>query len=192
MCVLGEGKQLPGGGWSAVAGGGGRTDSTQGERIWSSLGRQKVNHGLLLIIHILWWGYSAASPQSAPIIEMTVWLLVAWCVGRWEHASIRQTLGASRSDCHRMIQDSRQVWLCSPYLILLQGACRWDCTHLIQVVSDWDCTQLIQCIRRWDCTCLFQVVGLYSTESRCKRVGLYSPNSSRKKVDHYSPDSKCK
>jgi hypothetical protein len=53
VCVLGEGKQLAGGGWSAVAGGEGKTDSTQGERIWSSLGRQKVKRGLLLIIHIL-------------------------------------------------------------------------------------------------------------------------------------------
>jgi hypothetical protein len=33
--------------------GGGGTDSTQGDRICSSLGRQKVKHGLLLIIHIL-------------------------------------------------------------------------------------------------------------------------------------------
>jgi hypothetical protein len=53
---LGEGKQLAGGGWSAVAGGGGRrgrADSTQGERIWSSFQRQKVERGLLLLIHIL-------------------------------------------------------------------------------------------------------------------------------------------
>ncbi len=54
---LGEGNQLAGGGWSAVAGvggGGGRADSTQGERIWSSFQRQKVKRGLLLLIHILW------------------------------------------------------------------------------------------------------------------------------------------
>jgi hypothetical protein len=54
---LGEGKQLAGGGWSAVAGGGGRrgmADSTQGERIWSSFQWQKVERGLLLLIHILW------------------------------------------------------------------------------------------------------------------------------------------
>jgi hypothetical protein len=47
-----EGNQLAGGGWLAVKRGGG-ADNTQGERIWSNLGRQKVNHGLLLIIHIL-------------------------------------------------------------------------------------------------------------------------------------------
>ncbi len=55
MC-LGEGKQLAGGGWSAVAGGGGgvgRADSIQGERIWSSFQGQKVELGLLLLIHIL-------------------------------------------------------------------------------------------------------------------------------------------
>jgi hypothetical protein len=28
--------------------------TAQGESIWSSLGRQKVKHGLLFIIHILW------------------------------------------------------------------------------------------------------------------------------------------
>jgi hypothetical protein len=51
---LGEGKQLAGRGWSAVAEGGGSADSTQGERIWSSFQRQKVERGLLLLIHILW------------------------------------------------------------------------------------------------------------------------------------------
>jgi hypothetical protein len=53
VCVLGEGEQLTGGGWSAVAGGGGEADSTQGESIWSSFQRQKVERGLLLLIHIL-------------------------------------------------------------------------------------------------------------------------------------------
>jgi hypothetical protein len=44
------------GGWGVISSSRGRerTDSTQGERIWSSLGRQKVERGLLLIIHILW------------------------------------------------------------------------------------------------------------------------------------------
>jgi hypothetical protein len=32
----------------------GEADSTQGERIWSSLVRQKVEHELLLLIPILW------------------------------------------------------------------------------------------------------------------------------------------
>jgi hypothetical protein len=49
-----EGETAGGRGWSAVAGGGGRTDSAQGERIWSSFQRQKVERGLLLLIHILW------------------------------------------------------------------------------------------------------------------------------------------
>jgi hypothetical protein len=56
VCVLGEGKQLAGGRWSAIAGGGGRrgrADSTLGEQIWSSFQQQKVEHGLLLLIHIL-------------------------------------------------------------------------------------------------------------------------------------------
>jgi hypothetical protein len=52
LCVWGEGKQLAGRGWSAAAGSGGGADSTQGDRIWSSLGRQKARCGLLLIIHI--------------------------------------------------------------------------------------------------------------------------------------------
>jgi hypothetical protein len=47
---LGEGEQLAGGGRSAVAGGGGEADSTQGERIWSSLVRQKVKRELLLLM----------------------------------------------------------------------------------------------------------------------------------------------
>jgi hypothetical protein len=51
---LGEGEQLAGRGRSAVAGGGGEADSTQGERIWSSLVRQKVERWLLLLIPILW------------------------------------------------------------------------------------------------------------------------------------------
>jgi hypothetical protein len=41
--------------WRAGGEGG---DITQGERVWSSLGRQKVKPGLLLIIHILWDGLS--------------------------------------------------------------------------------------------------------------------------------------
>ncbi len=36
------------------SGGVGGGDSTQGERIWNSFGRQKVRRGLLLIIYILW------------------------------------------------------------------------------------------------------------------------------------------
>jgi hypothetical protein len=52
--MSGEGKQLAGGGRSAEARGWGEWDSTQGERIWSRLGRQKVQRGLLLIIRILW------------------------------------------------------------------------------------------------------------------------------------------
>jgi hypothetical protein len=42
-----------GGGGSAVAGVGSCRD-TQGDRNWSSLGRQKDKRGLLVIIHILW------------------------------------------------------------------------------------------------------------------------------------------
>jgi hypothetical protein len=45
----GGGETARGGEWSAVAGGGGRTDSTQGERIWSSFQRQKVERALLLL-----------------------------------------------------------------------------------------------------------------------------------------------
>jgi hypothetical protein len=41
------------GGGSAAAGDGGSTGNAQGERIWSSLERQKVLRGLL-VIHILW------------------------------------------------------------------------------------------------------------------------------------------
>jgi hypothetical protein len=44
-CVSGGGETAGGRGVSAVAG--------DGERIWSSLGRQKVKPGLLFIIHIL-------------------------------------------------------------------------------------------------------------------------------------------
>ncbi len=54
---LGEGEQLAGGGRSAVAEveAVGEAHSTQGERIWSSLVRQKVERGLLLLIPILWF-----------------------------------------------------------------------------------------------------------------------------------------
>jgi hypothetical protein len=37
---------MAGGGWSAVAGGGGG-DSTHGERIWNSVRQQKVKRGLV-------------------------------------------------------------------------------------------------------------------------------------------------
>ncbi len=42
-------------GWGEVSSsrGWGEADCTQGDRIWSSLERQKVERGLLLIIHIL-------------------------------------------------------------------------------------------------------------------------------------------
>jgi hypothetical protein len=53
LVCLGEGEQLAGGGRSAVVGGWGEADSTHGERIWSSLVRQKVERGLLLLIPIL-------------------------------------------------------------------------------------------------------------------------------------------
>jgi hypothetical protein len=63
LCVcLEEGKQLAGGGRSAVAGGGGEADSTHGERIWSSFQKHKVERGLLLLIHIL-----CSSPSSATV-----------------------------------------------------------------------------------------------------------------------------
>jgi hypothetical protein len=52
---LGEGDTAGGRGVvSSSRGWGGGADSTQGERIWSSLERQKVERGLLLMIHILW------------------------------------------------------------------------------------------------------------------------------------------
>ncbi len=38
-----------------MGGGGWRADSTQVERIWSSFQRQKVERGLLLLIHFLWF-----------------------------------------------------------------------------------------------------------------------------------------
>jgi hypothetical protein len=48
-----------------VVGGGGQqqqgvggTDSTQAGRIWNNLGRQKVERGLLVINHILWYRLS--------------------------------------------------------------------------------------------------------------------------------------
>jgi hypothetical protein len=50
---VGEGKQLAGGGGQQYNGAGPGADSTQGESIWSSIGRQKVKRRLLLIIHIL-------------------------------------------------------------------------------------------------------------------------------------------
>jgi hypothetical protein len=42
-----------GSGWVKAAAGVGEADNTERERIWSSLGRQKNKHGLLVIIHIL-------------------------------------------------------------------------------------------------------------------------------------------
>ncbi len=43
-----------GGGGGSASAGGGAADDTQGDRNWSSLGRQKEKRGLLVIIHILW------------------------------------------------------------------------------------------------------------------------------------------
>jgi hypothetical protein len=67
--IWGEGKQLAGGGRSAVVGveGGGER---QGEGIWSSFQRQKVKNGLLLIIHILWPGfkYTRVGGPLAPAV----------------------------------------------------------------------------------------------------------------------------
>jgi hypothetical protein len=54
LCVSGGGKTAGGRGVVSSSWGWGKTDSTQGDRIWRSLGRQKVKRGLLLIIHILW------------------------------------------------------------------------------------------------------------------------------------------
>jgi hypothetical protein len=42
----------------------GEADSTQGDRIWSSLVRQKVERGLLLIIHILRITQTLANSQQ--------------------------------------------------------------------------------------------------------------------------------
>jgi hypothetical protein len=51
---LRRGTQLAGmAGLVSSSRGWGKAGSTQGERIWSSLGRKKVKRGLLLIIHIL-------------------------------------------------------------------------------------------------------------------------------------------
>jgi hypothetical protein len=64
---LGEGTQLAGGGVVSSSRGWGEVDSTctQGERIWSSLEGQKVECGLLLIIHILWFSICRAPSRSA-------------------------------------------------------------------------------------------------------------------------------
>jgi hypothetical protein len=63
--MSGGGETAAGRGWSAAAGGGrGGGENTQGERIWSSLGRQKVKCGLLLIIHILWWWEMAKGDEG--------------------------------------------------------------------------------------------------------------------------------
>jgi hypothetical protein len=51
MC--GGGKTAGGRGEVSSSRGWGEVDSTQGERIWRSFQRQKVERGLLLLIHIL-------------------------------------------------------------------------------------------------------------------------------------------
>jgi hypothetical protein len=53
--VWGRGNSRTAGGWGEVSSSRGweEADSTQGERIWSSLERQKVERGLLLLIPIL-------------------------------------------------------------------------------------------------------------------------------------------
>jgi hypothetical protein len=53
LCVLGEGKQLAGGGGKQQQGMEAAND-TQEDRNWSSLGRQKEMRWILTIIHILW------------------------------------------------------------------------------------------------------------------------------------------
>ncbi len=61
-------------GWLAVArGGGGEADSTQGETIWSSLGRQKVKHGLLSIINILWVKATGYGCCTIRILAVSYW-----------------------------------------------------------------------------------------------------------------------
>ncbi len=49
-------------------------DNTGLERIWTSLGRQKAKHGLLLIIHILWpmyWKIRGQFPASFRLLLTT-------------------------------------------------------------------------------------------------------------------------
>jgi hypothetical protein len=47
----------------------GEADCTQGERIWSSLVRQKVERGLLLLIPILWFCYTTTHEYRSPMDE---------------------------------------------------------------------------------------------------------------------------
>ncbi len=82
VCALGKGEQLAGRERSAVSGAGGGADNTQGERIWSSLGRQKVKRGLLLIIHFLCLyllnDLSALTITLDPIVCTVLCILPCW------------------------------------------------------------------------------------------------------------------
>ncbi len=71
MCVLGVGKQLAGGGVVSSSRRWGRTDSTQGERIWSSFQRQKVERELLLLIHILWGKQLKYGWRHLPVVPLS-------------------------------------------------------------------------------------------------------------------------
>jgi hypothetical protein len=58
---------------AGVGGGGGY--STQGERIWSSLGQQTVKRGLLLIIHILLaWLRAAGKEVVLLLVAQNIYL----------------------------------------------------------------------------------------------------------------------
>jgi hypothetical protein len=69
--VCSGGEETAGGrGWSAVAGGGGRTDSTRGERIWSVSNGRKLSVGFCYyFIHILWVYLTADQPVSDKCLQ---------------------------------------------------------------------------------------------------------------------------
>ncbi len=76
LCVLGGGGEKAGGRGVVSSSRGRGTDNTQGERIWSRLGRQKVKRGLLSIIHILWtlalnW-QNTYSPKYNDVISLLI------------------------------------------------------------------------------------------------------------------------
>jgi hypothetical protein len=70
LCVWGRGNSWRAEVVSSSRGWGGG-DSTQGETIWNSLGRQELKRRLLLIIHILWYRplSTLTTPHSHVVIK---------------------------------------------------------------------------------------------------------------------------
>jgi hypothetical protein len=77
-CVSGGGETAGGRGVVSSSRGWGEADSTQGDRIWSSLVRRKVERGLLLMIHILCAGYTSPAARRERL-----------CVKFWDSGLIR-------------------------------------------------------------------------------------------------------